>query len=74
MLRFLDDTGCPSSQCPSPAKIRSGSDNSSLGSPVPVKSKSKVKRVRVNVVAECNGIKQKHKKEQQQTCFLHKGE
>ncbi|XP_058251758.1 syntabulin isoform X1 [Hemibagrus wyckioides] len=68
-----DDTGCPSSQCPSPAKIRSGSDNSSLGSPVPVKSKSKVKRVRVNVVAECNGIKQKHKKEQQQTSFLHKG-
>ncbi|KAK3571465.1 hypothetical protein QTP86_012094 [Hemibagrus guttatus] len=68
-----DDTGCPSSQCPSPAKIRLSSDNSSLGSPVPVKSKSKVKRVRVNVVAECKGIKQKHKKEQQQTSFLHKG-
>ncbi|XP_060725857.1 syntabulin isoform X3 [Tachysurus vachellii] len=68
-----DDTGCPSSQCPSPAKIRSSSDNSSLGSPIPVKSKAKVKRVRVNVVAECNGIKQKHKKGQQQTSVQHRG-
>ncbi|XP_026769170.3 syntabulin isoform X3 [Pangasianodon hypophthalmus] len=68
-----DDTGCPSSQCPSPAKIRSGSDNSSLGSPIPVKSKAKVKRVRVNVVAECNGITQKHNREQQQPAILHRG-
>lgn len=68
-----DDTGCPSSQCPSPAKIRSGSDNSSSGSPVPVKSKAKVKRVRVSVVAECNGIMQKPKREQQQPSILHRG-
>ncbi|TSQ69472.1 Syntabulin [Bagarius yarrelli] len=68
-----DDTGCPSSQCPSPAKVRSSSDNSSLGSPIQVKSKAKVKRVRVNVVAECNGIKQKHNTEQHQTSILHKG-
>ncbi|XP_053349811.1 syntabulin isoform X2 [Clarias gariepinus] len=67
-----DDTGCPSSQCPSPAKLRSGSDNSSLGSPIPVKSKPKVKRVRVNVVAECNGI-QTHKREQQQPSTSCKG-
>ncbi|KAF4087967.1 hypothetical protein AMELA_G00077420 [Ameiurus melas] len=69
-----DDTGCPSSQCLSPMKIRSVSDNSSVSSPIPVKSKAKVKRVRVSVVAECNGIIQKHKREHQQPSILHRGE
>ncbi|XP_053539027.1 syntabulin isoform X1 [Ictalurus punctatus] len=68
-----DDTGCPSSQCLSPMKIRSVSDNSSVSSPIPVKSKAKVKRVRVSVVAECNGIIQKHNREHQQPSILHRG-
>ncbi|KAI5106408.1 syntabulin, partial [Silurus meridionalis] len=69
-----DDTGCPSSQCPSPAKIRSASDNSSLGSPILVKSKTKVKRVRVNVVAESNDITRKHNREQHQSSIRHRGD
>ncbi|XP_062847396.1 syntabulin [Trichomycterus rosablanca] len=64
-----DDTGCPSSQCATPTKMRSGSDNS----PSPVESKTKVKRVRVNVMAEWGTPAQKHKREQLRPSKLHRG-
>ncbi|XP_067304379.1 syntabulin isoform X2 [Pseudorasbora parva] len=60
---FSDDTGCPSSQCASPTKTRSGSDNSPQGSPSLGERKVKVKRVRMNVVAEWRAPTQKHKRE-----------
>ncbi len=63
---FSDDTGCPSSQCASPTKTPSGSDNSPLGSPALGERKVKVKRVRMNVVAEWSAPTQKHKGEKQQ--------
>uniref|UniRef100_A0A8B9K5V0 Syntabulin (syntaxin-interacting) n=1 Tax=Astyanax mexicanus TaxID=7994 RepID=A0A8B9K5V0_ASTMX len=68
-----DDTGCPSSQCASPAKTPSGSDNSPLGSPPLGERKTKVKRVHVNVVAEWRVPAQKHKREQQRSSTLHRG-
>lgn len=68
-----DDTGCPSSQCASPAKTPSGSDNSPLGSPPLGERKAKVKRVRVNVVAEWRAPTQKHKREQQRSSTLSRG-
>ncbi|XP_026139481.1 syntabulin isoform X1 [Carassius auratus] len=63
---FADDTGCPSSQCASPTKTPSGSDNSPLSSPTLGERKVKVKRVRMNVVAEWSAPTQKHKREKQQ--------
>ncbi|XP_016313792.1 syntabulin isoform X3 [Sinocyclocheilus anshuiensis] len=64
--RTRDDTGCPSSQCASPTKTPSGSDNSPLGSPALGERKVKVKRVRMNVVAEWSAPTQKYKREKQQ--------
>ncbi|KAI4904052.1 hypothetical protein NFI96_033873 [Prochilodus magdalenae] len=68
-----DDTGCPSSQCASPAKTPSGSDNSPLGSPQSGERKAMVKRVRVNVMAEWRAPTQKHKREQQRPSIPHRG-
>ncbi|XP_056330600.1 syntabulin isoform X2 [Danio aesculapii] len=69
-----DDTGCPSSQCASPSKTPSGSDNSSMASPGLGERKVKVKRVRMNVEAEWSAPTQKHKREKQQrTSIMHKG-
>ncbi|XP_072535960.1 syntabulin [Salminus brasiliensis] len=68
-----DDTGCPSSQCASPAKTPPGSDNSALRSPPSGECKAKVKRVRVNVIAEWRAPAQKHKREQQRPSILHRG-
>lgn len=71
---FSDDTGCPSSQCASPTKTPSASDNSPLGSPSLGERKVKVKRVRMNVVAEWSAPTQKHKREKQQRAsIMHKG-
>ncbi|KAL7874555.1 hypothetical protein SRHO_G00055250 [Serrasalmus rhombeus] len=68
-----DDTGCPSSQCASPAKTPSGSDNSPLGSPPSGERKATVKRVRVNVMADWRAPTQKHKREQQRPSVQHRG-
>lgn len=71
---FSDDTGCPSSQCASPTKTLSGSDNSPMGSPSLGERTVKVKRVRMNVVAEWSEPTQKHKREKQQPAsIMHKG-
>ncbi|XP_077071129.1 syntabulin isoform X2 [Siphateles boraxobius] len=68
-----DDTGCPSSQCASPTKTLSGSDNSPMGSPSLGERTVKVKKVRMNVVAEWSEPKQKHKREKQQPAsIMHK--
>ncbi|XP_059364228.1 syntabulin-like isoform X2 [Carassius carassius] len=70
-----DDTGCPSSQCVSPTKTLSGSDNSTLGSPALGERKVKVKRVRMNIVAEWSTPTQKHKtrEKQQHSPIMQKG-
>ncbi|KAK7158059.1 hypothetical protein R3I93_009301 [Phoxinus phoxinus] len=65
-----DDTGCPSSQCASPTKTLSGSDNSPMGSPSLGERTVKVKRVRMNVVAEWSEPTQKHKREKQQPASI----
>ncbi|XDV40638.1 hypothetical protein PO909_009680 [Leuciscus waleckii] len=68
-----DDTGCPSSQCASPTKTLSGSDNSPMGSPSLGERTVKVKRVRMNVEAEWSKPTQKHKREKQQPAsIMHK--
>ncbi|XP_051573955.1 syntabulin-like isoform X2 [Myxocyprinus asiaticus] len=67
------DTGCPSSQCASPAKTPSGSDNSPLGSPTLTERKVKVKRVRMNVEAKWSAPTPKHKQgKHQRTSIMHK--
>ncbi|XP_057196071.1 syntabulin isoform X2 [Triplophysa rosa] len=69
-----DDTGCPSSQCASPAKTPSRSDNRPLGSPSLGELKVKVKRVRMNVVADWSAPAQKHRRQpKQQNSMMHKG-
>ncbi|XP_066539960.1 syntabulin isoform X1 [Hoplias malabaricus] len=68
-----DDTGCPSSQCASPAKTPSGSDTSPLGSPQSGERKAMVKSVRVSLKPEWRGPAQKHKREQQRPSTLHRG-
>ncbi|XP_065154610.1 syntabulin isoform X1 [Paramisgurnus dabryanus] len=68
-----DDTGCPSSQCASPVKTPSGSDNSLLSSPSLGERKIKVKRVRMNIAAQWSAPTQKHKREQKQCDIMHKG-
>ncbi|XP_051999274.1 syntabulin-like isoform X2 [Xyrauchen texanus] len=68
-----DDTGCPSSQCASPAKTPSGSNYIPLGTPSLGERKVKVKRVRMNVVAEWSTPTPKHKQgKQQHTTIMHK--
>lgn len=72
---FSDDTGCPSSQCASPAKTPLGSENSPLGSPSLGELKVKVKRVRMNVVADWSAPAQKHKRQSKQhNSIMHKGD
>ncbi|XP_042628884.1 syntabulin-like isoform X3 [Cyprinus carpio] len=69
-----DDTGCPSSQCVSPTKTLSGSDNSPLGSPTLREHKVKVKRVRMNIVAEWSAPTLAHNPQKQnQSPKMHKG-
>ncbi|XP_055066825.2 syntabulin isoform X2 [Misgurnus anguillicaudatus] len=68
-----DDTGCPSSQCASPVKTPSGSDNSLLSSPSLGERKIKVKRVRMNIAAQWSAPTQKHKREEKQCSIMHKG-
>ncbi|XP_076827754.1 syntabulin isoform X2 [Brachyhypopomus gauderio] len=67
-----DDTGCPSSQCASPVKTASGSENSPLGSPPAGDRKVKVKRVRVQMTTEGNTPTQKRKREQHHHSILHR--
>ncbi|KAG1936596.1 syntabulin isoform X1 [Pimephales promelas] len=68
-----DDTGCPSSQCASPTKTLSASDNSPMGSPSLGERTVQVKRVRMNVVAEWSEPTQKHKREKQKPAsIMHK--
>lgn len=50
-----DDTGCPTSQCVSPSKTPSGSEQSGRRSPGPPERKAKAKAKRVRVMAEWSG-------------------
>uniref|UniRef100_A0A3Q3X5A6 Uncharacterized protein n=1 Tax=Mola mola TaxID=94237 RepID=A0A3Q3X5A6_MOLML len=60
------DTGCPTSQCVSPSKTPSGSEQSGRRSPGPPERKAKAKAKRVRVMAEWSGEArsvQRHKME-----------
>ncbi|XP_056142823.1 syntabulin [Lampris incognitus] len=59
-----DDTGCPTSQCVSPSKTPSGSEQSPHSSPLPPDRKTKMKRVRLMAEWNVERTTPRHKREQ----------